>query len=101
MSGFFFVKNCFYFCIKPKISMTKLKLSPKQKEVVTILRGGNIIHWMGGLTPRAFISHNTDYKISTATVFKLSDLGLIEKDISTHNYKDKYILTELGKTIEL
>lgn len=77
-----------------------MKLSEKQKEVIREMRKGYVIYWLGGLNPHCFLSSSFTFKVSTATCLRLDELKLIERtDKAALN--DKYILTELGKTIEL
>lgn len=74
-----------------------MKLSPKQKEVTSILRTGTFIHWMDGIDARCFISQNLHYKLSTATTLRLEDLKLIIAD----KHREEFTLTELGQTITI
>ena len=80
----------------------KLKLSPKQKEVMEILRNGknHKFYWLGGLSPKCFISHNLDYKVSVSTALKLIQLGLVKPD-DDKSLNKTLLLTELGQSIEL
>lgn len=77
-----------------------MKLSEKQKEVIRELRTGRVLHWLGGISPHCFISRTLTVKVSTATCLRLADLKLIKR-LDERSLNDKYILTELGKTIEL
>ena len=72
----------------------KIKLSDKQKEVISRLRDGEIMHYMTGLNSYCFWS-KTYKNVSWATIGRLEYLKLIERT------KDKVELTELGKTIDL
>ncbi len=78
----------------------KVKLTPKQKDIIGKMRNGWVLHWLSGLTPSAFMSSHKQPNITirTDTVFKLKDLGLI---ISNNERHVKYTLTDLGKTITI
>lgn len=78
----------------------KIKLSEKQKEVLALLRQGNYIHWIGGLHPMAFMSSDNNYTISTATVLRLHDLGIVEMK-EKKALSSEYTITALGKTCDI
>ena len=77
-----------------------MKLSNKQKMVLQILNEEKTyIIFMKGLVTRCFISGYISYNISTATMFALEKLKLIEEIKDDWN-SSEYQLTELGKTIK-
>ncbi len=81
-----------------------MKLSQKQKEVIRTMRRGNKIYNSGGMDATVGYSGGFRSKISSPTFHKLLDLKLIEKDKKKPKYVSLmtyYILTPLGKTIEL
>jgi hypothetical protein len=79
---------------------TKIKLSDKQKEVITLMRDGYILHWIGGINPYCFLSAQYSFKVSVPTCLKIIEYKLAERE---HNDggNTKISLTELGKTIKL
>ncbi len=79
------------------------KLTPKQKAVIQAMREGYVIHWMGGLKPSCFLSGQFGMKLSTATTLRLEELNLIERASGKgwHELNDKYLLTNLGKSVEI
>jgi predicted transcriptional regulator len=60
------------------------------------MQEGRTLHWISGLNPWCFFSHDINYKVSTATLFRLVDLKLVKKD----QWGKAYILTELGKNFK-
>jgi len=98
--------NCIYqmvqsnqitlFPIKMTEEKDKIKLSPKQKEIVRHLQSGECL-----ITDdmSAGYSIGKQYvKINLRTFFNLVKKGIIFQDYNNHY---DYILTELGKTIKL
>ena len=76
-----------------------MKLSKKQKEVISEMRNGYILHWIGGITPHCFLSSNFTFKVSISTCIKLEKDGLIKR---THNNGNTDLkLTKLGKSIQI
>ena len=74
-----------------------MKLSKKQSEIISLMRNGIVIYWMDGIDAHCFLSGNLSPKISITTFFKLEEMGLIVGDEN----RNKFTLTELGKTCKL
>lgn len=74
-----------------------VKISKKQKEVMVKLYNTNTyIIYMKGLNPHCFMHDNLSYTISTATLFRLEELKLIEEKNIEWNASD-YFLSDFGK----
>ena len=70
---------------------TTIKLSKTQSELIKAMQEGIICHYLQGIDARCFLAR-TGKNISWATIYKLQQIGLIERN-------DKYIvLTEQGRS---
>jgi hypothetical protein len=78
-----------------------MKLSEKQKEVITLMRGKRELCYNRYIGYSAVSFSNPTLFVNKNTWHSLKNKGLIElnehKGHSSHNYR----LTELGKTIQL
>ena len=73
------------------LNAVSVKLSKFQKELIKQMQDGIICHYMQGLDARCFLAR-THKNISWATIYKLEQLGLIERT-------DKHVvLTEKGRS---
>ncbi len=76
---------------KPHVKCSGGKLSATQKELIKQMQDGVICHYLQGLNARCFLAR-THKNISWATIYKLENLGLVERN-------DKYVvLTEKGRS---
>ncbi len=72
-----------------------IKLSAAQKEVISKLRDGDILHYPPGAEPRCFFKGNFYKTISWATLLNLERHNLIVRE-------GRYFeLTVIGRTIKL
>ena len=68
------------------------KLSKKQMEVVKILQDNNSgIILLTGLEPHCFLRCDIQYKISTATLFALIALDIVEMIKEDYNSEEYYL----------
>jgi len=92
--------------ILKRLTMTKIKLSAKQKEVICKMRKGGELHktrFIGytsvtigdGLLKDNFVNKNTFNSLWNNKIICISDTPMYGRMTSV------YILTELGKTIDL
>jgi predicted transcriptional regulator len=75
------------------------KLSNKQRQVLEkMLEQNSYIVYMKGLKTSCFFHGDLSYKISTTTMFKLQELGVIEEKEIKWNSSEFY-LTNYGKEL--
>lgn len=74
---------------KKGVAGVAVKLSKSQKELIKQMQDGIICHHMRGLNARCFLAR-TRKNISWATIYKLEQLGMIERT------DKQVILTEQG-----
>ena len=80
--------------------MSKIKLSKAQKDVIKKISGGYRISGKSGVQSGVWYVGRIGERLSSPTVHKMIDLGLLEKvSISAYYFECK--LTDLGRTIEL
>ena len=76
---------------KPVLAAVAVKLSKPQKELIKQMQDGIICHYMQGLNARCFLAR-THKNISWATIYKLEQLGMIERT------DKQLVLTERGRS---
>ena len=76
---------------KHVLNAVAVKLSKVQKELIKQMQDGIICHYMQGFNARCFLAR-THKNISWATIYKLEQLGLIERT------DKQVVLTEKGRS---
>jgi hypothetical protein len=65
-----------------------------QRKVLEAMRDGRVLHWMGGLYPRAFLSAG-QATVRTDTVLAMDKAGWVKREGEFGKYL--YALTDLGR----
>lgn len=81
---------------KDNTSGNKIKLTPKEREIILTMRErNNVFKWLAGSTKFTFLGKTVRYDSGCRVAYRS---GLVERVDKKSGY---YKLTELGKTIDL